>query len=274
MKKKISIITVNYNDKPGLIKTLESLFRQTWQDFEYIVVDGNSSDGSKEIISGYSSKINYAVSEPDSGIYNAMNKGIRAATGDYLFFLNAGDYFYDDEVLQKIQTELDGSIDFYYGNVVFKDGHQERIIEYPDKFSFHFFTYDCICHQASFIRRTLFDDHFYYNENLKIVSDWEFLIYTICRQNISYKHLDVIVCYYDFSGISSRPESEPLKLSERAQVMTRYFPSFINDYATMHHYLNSKRIKQFQNILNNKLAWKLLRIPMDLILMVWPKMKK
>ena len=97
---KYSIITVNYNNKEGLRKTIESVISQTFRDFEYIVIDGGSSDGSAELLKEYSDKITYWVSEPDKGIYNGMNKGIAKATGDYLNFMNSGDCFYDQQVLK------------------------------------------------------------------------------------------------------------------------------------------------------------------------------
>jgi len=271
--KKISIITVNFNDKEGLIKTFESIKNQTWQDFEYIVVDGNSSDGSKDIIEQYKNQITYAVSEPDSGIYNAMNKGIRASTGDYVFFLNAGDFLYSDSTLDGIQKSLNSNLDLYYGNAIFKDKDQDVITEYPDQLTFYFFTYNCICHQSCFIKRTLFNDIFFYNEELKIVSDWEFLIYGLAIKNISYKHINCIVSYYDFSGISSRPESEATKLEERLIVMKKYFPLFIEDYKVMEE-LNSKRIRNILHIKKFPIAWKILKGFANSIFLFLPKQKK
>lgn len=273
MPKKISIITVNYNDEKGLKLTMDSLFRQTWQDFEYIVIDGGSKDGSKAVIEKYQDKITHWVSEPDKGIYNAMNKGIRAATGDYLFFLNAGDYLYESTTLDKVQKGIDGAKDFYYGSVVFKEPEKETVVTYPATLSFHFFTYNCVCHQTSFLRRSLFEEHFYYNEDLKIVSDWEFLIYTICQKNISYERLDVIVSYYDFTGVSSRPESEPQMLAERTMVMEKYFSRFIDDYAAMDE-LKSKRMRQVLHIRKHKTAWKLLKGWVNILLLFLPKMDK
>ena len=270
---KISVITINYNDRDGLQKTIRSVINQTFSDFEYIVIDGNSTDGSKEVIATFRDKINTAVSEPDSGIYNAMNKGIRAATGDYLFFLNAGDIFVDNTILAQAAKFIDGSKDYYYGNVIFKDGEKETLVEYPDKLSFHFFTYNCICHQTSFLRRTLFEDHFYYNEKLKIVSDWEFLMYTIFLKNISYSHIPLTISYYDFGGISSRPESDPIKKAERETVMQQYFPLFIDDYRIMEE-LNSKRIQYVLHIKKHPWAWKILKGIVNTLMPFLPKIKK
>ncbi len=270
---KISIITVNYNDKAGLMKTLESVKNQTWRDFEHVVIDGNSTDGSKEVIEQYSASINYWVSERDSGIYNAMNKGIRSATGDYVFFLNAGDILYSDTTLDEVQKSLNGNLDLYYGDVIFKDSQEERIVTYPDKLSFYFFSYDCICHQTCFIKRTLFTDTFFYNEELKIVSDWEFLIYTLFLKNISYQHIDCIVSYYDFEGVSSRPESEATKLKERGIVMEKHFPLFIEDYKLLTE-ANTRRVTNFLYIKKFPFAWTLLKGFSDILLLFLPKQKK
>ena len=100
---KISIITINYNDKIGLSKTINSVLNQSWQKFEFIVIDGGSNDGGLEVIEQHKDKIDYWVSEPDKGVYNAMNKGIKVAKGEYLIFMNSGDTFYDDNVLEKIE---------------------------------------------------------------------------------------------------------------------------------------------------------------------------
>ena len=99
---KLSIITVNLNNKAGLQKTIESVFSQTFTDYEYLVIDGGSEDGSKELIKKYENKFVYWVSEKDKGIFNAMNKGILKASGEYLLFLNSGDYFYDSAVLDDV----------------------------------------------------------------------------------------------------------------------------------------------------------------------------
>ena len=99
---KYSIITVNYNNREGLKRTIESVIHQTFRDFEFIVIDGGSTDSSAEVLKAYDEHISYWVSEKDNGIYDAMNKGIRKATGDYLNFMNSGDCFYDDDVLRNV----------------------------------------------------------------------------------------------------------------------------------------------------------------------------
>ena len=113
---KLSIITINFNNRNGLEKTIESVTSQTCKDFEWIIIDGGSTDGSRELVEKKQKYITYWCSEPDSGIYNAMNKGIKKAKGDYCFFLNSGDRLHDKDVMMNVLGELDGT-DFVSGNV-------------------------------------------------------------------------------------------------------------------------------------------------------------
>ena len=106
---KLSVITINYNNRDGLRKTIESVVNQTCKDFEYVIIDGGSTDGSVDVIKEYADRINYWVSEPDKGIYNAMNKGIDVAQGEYCLFLNSGDYLFDNYVLSEVALHLDGT---------------------------------------------------------------------------------------------------------------------------------------------------------------------
>jgi glycosyltransferase involved in cell wall biosynthesis len=255
---KISIITINYNNVKGLEKTIKSVLEQENVTFEFLVIDGNSSDGSKNIIEKYKDRITYWVSEPDSGIYNAMNKGIVASNGDYLLFLNSGDWLYNKEVISKVDQLICGNIGIYYGNAIFKFDKKDKEVKYDDRISFQFFTQNNFCHQATFIKKQLFQDIFMYNENLKIVSDWEFFIYSICIKNVSHQYIDLFVANYDLQGISSRPEFEHIKVNEREYVLKKYFSMFIEDYNNLNE-LNSKRIKSVLKIKKNKFAWKIFK---------------
>ncbi|MBC6111026.1 glycosyltransferase family 2 protein [Pedobacter fastidiosus] len=273
MVKKLSIITVNYNDKNGLQKTIESVVNQTWKDFEFIVIDGGSKDGSAELLIQYQNRIAYGISETDSGVYNAMNKGIRKATGDYVLFLNSGDILNDPKVLEKVEQNLDCTFGIYYGdaNYIEKDGEHKRT--YPDQLSFSFFLDYNLSHQASFIKRNLFFDIFLYNEDYKIVSDWAFFIYAICNQNVPYKHLNLIICKYDTMGISSIIDNHKAMHEERRATIQKYFPLFIEDYNSISE-IKSKRFKQFAFIKSHPIAFKILKGFMNLILAFLPKFKK
>ncbi len=273
MSKKISIITVNYNDQQGLSRTIESVLAQTWTDFEFLVIDGNSSDGSKEVISRYADKIDYWVSEPDSGVYNAMNKGIKAATGEFVIFMNSGDWFYDNEVLGKAIAMMHGDYGIYYGDVIVKKPHSERLKTYPGQLTFSYFYTGALCHQACFIKRQLFYDHFFYNESYKIYSDGEFFLYTICKADVPYKHLDLTVSVYDFTGISSNPKYAEIHDKERYQSIEKYFPQFAEDYKVLSK-LNSKRTRQVFHIENHPLAWKITKGFLNFVMLFLPKLKK
>ena len=272
MGKKISIITINYNDKEGLRDTINSVIDQTWQDFEFLVIDGNSTDGGKEVISEFESKIDYWVSEPDKGVYNAMNKGIRAANGDFVIFLNSGDVFHKFDVLEKVNGTINNDYGIYYGDVIIKKPSSERHKRYPKKLSFSYFYTNALCHQTCFIKRSLFETYFYYNEDYKIYADGEFFIYTICAKNVPYKHLDMIVSIYDFTGISSNPKYGQIHEMERMETINKFFPLFAEDYKVLSR-LNAKRTQQLFFIENYPFAWKLVKGFMNMVLAFLPKQK-
>ena len=159
--------------------------------------------------------INYSVSERDSGIYNAMNKGIQVANGEFLLFLNSGDKLIDENVLEKIIPLLDSSTSIYYGNLIYSSNGVPKILNTPpDELSFNFFLNNSLPHPACFIKRELFFKYFLYNESLRIISDWEFFIYVICKMNESYKHIDYTISDFDDSGISSMKENDSILIRE------------------------------------------------------------
>lgn len=258
---KISIVTINFNNQEGLEKTMQSVFKQTFPEYEYIIIDGGSTDGSKDLIEANQSKINFWVSEPDKGIYNAMNKGINKAKGDYLLFLNSGDTLFNTNVLQDISKKITGDIDIFYGNVnvVDNNGNNKLRIS-PENLTFRFLLDSTINHQAMFTRRTLFDEVFYYNERYSMVSDWEFLICAICKFNKTYKYLNMTIANYDLNGISSKPDNKKLLRKERQDILEKYFPLFLKDIKKLNEQkklLNLNRFKILLELENSKIAQKL-----------------
>jgi len=271
--KKISIVTVNYNDRAGLEKTINSVITQTYSQIEFIVIDGNSTDGSKDVINKFSNFFTYSISEPDNGIYNAMNKGIKVATGDYLLFLNSGDSLHSDTAIESVVKEMIDTLDIYYGDIIYDEIHQQNRRNFPDRLTFGFFLAQNLSHQASFIKRELFDTVFLYNEDFKIVSDWEFFTYAICKKEVSYQHLNLVVTNYDATGISSDMANHPLMYIERAQSLDKYFHEFIADY----NYLKLVKIKKVDQLIYIKqfpIAYKILKTFMNLILLFLPKFNK
>lgn len=268
---KFSVITVNYNNAAGLEKTIKSVLAQTCTGFEFVVIDGGSSDGSREVIEKYADKISYWVSEKDTGIFNAMNKGIRAASGDFVIFMNSGDVFFNADVLPEADNVITSQYDIYYGNNIKKKPSSERLKTYPEKLDFSFFYFSAINHQSAFIKKSLFDDLFYYNENFRIASDWEFFVYAICHQNVPYKYLNQTISIYDFTGISST--ASDLFRQEKLASIKKYFPAFEDDYAQISH-LTSKRVQQVLHIMKFPVAWKVLKSFISLILLFVPKYRK
>lgn len=228
MNKKLSIITVNYNNAAGLQKTVESLLSQTWRNFEYIVLDGGSTDGSANYLAMYNTEITYWVSEPDQGIYDAMNKGIAKATGEYLFFLNSGDHFNHIDALAQIEKELqqDG---FIYFDIKVVTASTSFTLHNPEKFSFVYLHNNLPCHQCTFIHKTVFERVGHYDTTLKIVADWKLLLLAVLKHNFSYRKVAGVFTTFYQDGISSLPENKATIDAERATVLATEFPILMQD---------------------------------------------
>nr|WP_320057203.1 glycosyltransferase family 2 protein [uncultured Bacteroides sp.] len=221
--KKISIITINYNNSVGLTNTLKSVINQSYTNYEYIVIDGGSTDGSKQIIEEYAPHLSYWVSEEDKGIYHAMNKGVCQAEGEYLLFLNSGDYL-EPEILAEVARELTGE-DIIYGDLYFIFENTERRLQKYDTSltATRFLSSDfSLPHPASFIKKELFLNGMY-SENYLIVSDWEFFIKNIILKDCTTKHISIGVSNFLDGGISST--NPILTKEERLKVLNNLFPT-------------------------------------------------
>ena len=220
---KLSIITVNYNDAKGLERTIKSVISQSYQDFEFIIIDGGSSDGSLDIIKKYERHIDYWVSEPDGGIYQGMNKGLRQAKGDYVNFMNSGDRYHSADVLERIFA-LDTDADIITGTHV---GSPHPNVG-KDGISLYTLCTGAVDHQASFIKRELALRH-PYDEKYKIVSDWKFFIEALIIDNCSFYYTDTIVVDVDMTGISN--SNKKLNNYEREAVLKELLPErILTDY--------------------------------------------
>lgn len=219
---KLSIITINYNNKEGLYRTLESVRLQRCKDFEYIVIDGGSNDGSVDLLHKYEQDIDYWVSEPDRGIYEAMNKGVNKASGKYCLFLNSGDWLHSDAVVELSQPylELDKDLLIGYQISAHRDGHRRRYNQHDmGLLSMWRFIYCSIPHQSTFIKRELLLE-FRYDEDLKIVSDWKFFIGLFAERTVTYHFLPFEVANFDTSGVSS--VSHDSHRRERMEIVDSY----------------------------------------------------
>ena len=173
---KLSIITINRNNAIGLEQTIKSVISLKYSNFEYIVIDGASTDNSIDIIRKYASSITFWISEPDKGIYNAMNKAVDFASGEYIFFLNSGDIFTDGCSFDFMNN---ATTDFIFTSVIMNNKHI-RIKSTPPKRLNKFDLYEGICHQATIIKRSVFIEQGKYDEEFKIIADWGLLIKAIC----------------------------------------------------------------------------------------------
>lgn len=218
---KLSIITINLNNLDGLRRTAESVLAQTFTDFEWIIIDGGSTDGSREQIERYADRTAYWCSEPDKGIYNAINKGIAHAQGDYIQILNSGDRFFADTTLEHLFSNEYPDADILYGDayLLYPDGkHIDK--HYPDTVSLNYFIHDVINHQASFFRREVFNGH-PYDERYLIAGDWAYCLEAVCR-GLRFRHVPQTIVYYDNDGISAQWSQRQIK--ERQDILDRYVP--------------------------------------------------
>jgi glycosyltransferase involved in cell wall biosynthesis len=211
----LSLITINYNNAPGLKKTIDSVVHQSFKNFEYIVIDGGSTDNSTDYLSEYAVHISHQVSEKDEGIYNAMNKGIKAASGDYLLFLNSGDVLASADVLENVHHHLNGAEGIVYGDLQLLKNEQITTEVSPEKIGVYELMLSTIWHPTAFIKRDLFEKYGLYNENLKITADYEFFIRCIIKHKISTKHISVPITLFDLSGISNQQEQQQKQSLER-----------------------------------------------------------
>lgn len=194
---KLSVITVNYNDREGLLKTVQSVVGQSFKDYEYIIIDGGSTDGSVEVLEKYADKITYWVSEPDKGIYNAMNKAIDVANGEYCIFMNSGDTFCSFETLSNVFAQAP-SEDIVCGNTC----TVEKVKEAPEEITFEYMFSNSICHQCAFIKTDLMSKY-KYDEKYRIVADRKFFLQALIIDNCSYLKVPEVVVNYDIEGFSA-----------------------------------------------------------------------
>ncbi|MEI6946695.1 glycosyltransferase family 2 protein [Paraflavisolibacter sp. H34] len=225
---KLSIITINYNNAADLRETIKSVLEQTWTGFEYIIIDGGSTDGSVEIIKQHQERIAYWVSEPDKGIFNAMNKGIEKATGEYLLMLNAGDVLHSRDTLEQVFGKRSYTEEVLYGNAVLEsNGKVFGTKVFSEPVTFDFFRKTSLSHQACFIKRELHDRSGLYDEALKYSSDWKFLLLAFCKYNVRSVYLDLFLATCNCDGLTWSPRNFKAMRKEMNSVLDMHFPGYV-----------------------------------------------
>lgn len=264
---KLSIVTINYNNVEGLKKTLDSVANQAYREFEHIIVDGGSSDGSVPVIKSYEERIitnrvnnqtQYPlvswVSEKDNGIYNAMNKGVRKSQGEYVLMLNSGDYLVDEHVIERVISELDGTYIVQGNNIeertkgVYRNrGYGKSDIDLFDIMKGHFL------HQASFCRRDLFERYGYFDESYRMSADTKFFMICLGQKDASFKYVDIDVANYDMLGISAE-RNGPWAKCHREELMRIRGEVFSGRmYAFM--WENDKKVRLYNELHAHKWIW-------------------
>lgn len=243
---KLSIITINYNEAPALQRTVDSVRLQTYSDYEHIIIDGGSTDDSVVVIKNYATEYPALkwVSEKDRGVYDAQNKGIERAEGEYCFFLNAGDVFADSQVLEQFFS-VSSQADLLYGNLrVVQKGKQVGFCKGVEQPTFLDLYNSCLKHQATFIKRGLFDRLGKYDATLRIVADWEwFFRVAAFHDDVILEYRNIDVAEFDNDGISNRfPQ---LCEEERQMVLDRYMSRRMQeDYLLLTKYRNIRFIEK------------------------------
>ena len=215
---KFSIVTINYNNLSGLKNTVESVIKQKFNDFEFIVIDGESSDGSKEYLQNNSSRFTYWVSEKDHGVYHAMNKGLSKATGEFSLFLNSGDYFFDVGVLARVNKHINPTIDLVYGLIQW-EGIEPLWNPRSGIQAFEMVFQSLIPHQATFFKTKVIQTMEGYDESYKVISDWGLMI-SMIDQGYKTQKMDLIISICEAQGISGTYEN--LVQKERHHFLFRY----------------------------------------------------
>lgn len=247
---KLSIVTINYNNAEGLKRTLNSVLNQSYNEIEHIIVDGASTDNSVKIIKEYVRKVESGesnvksviwTSEPDKGIYNAMNKGIKRVSGEYIQILNSGDILAAPDVTERMCTELarleigdsrlENGVEILYGNMIKQWPEGRRLNDKGNggKLSMLNFYHGTLNHDSAYIRRDLFERFGLYDENLKIVSDWKWYLQAIPLGGINPMYVDIDVTVFDMTGVSES-NTHKWKIERRPVLEELVPPMILADY--------------------------------------------
>lgn len=255
---KVSVITVVYNGVADIENTILSVVQQKYDDYEYIVVDGASTDGTVDIICRYTQYITLWISEPDNGIYNAMNKAIRMAQGKYCIFMNAGDRFATPLALEEASSFFSHDFDVLTGcEICTKNGKVIDYVKPLEQITMNHFYVSSISHQSSFIKRSLLLEY-PYDENFQLVSDWKFWIQTLVLRGKTYRAINVDVSLFNHDGLTYFQREKGAK--EREQVLRELIPSLIYiDYVKMNKHNRMRKgclriLSKLQRIFRSKIT--------------------
>jgi glycosyltransferase involved in cell wall biosynthesis len=220
----ISIITVCKNAEQHLEHSIKSVLDQSHPNYQYIIVDGKSTDHTLNIINKYSTQIDTIISETDSGIYNAMNKALKYVKGDVVYFLNSDDQFFDNTILSDIENEFKKSqrAKIIYGNVIISLNAKKEVLKY-NKIDKRYFYKNTICHQALFIKTDLYNLIGSFDESYPIHADVDWLMKAYFKYKVKFHYFDRNICHYSSEGFSSNPIYAEKHKYDRQEISSKYF---------------------------------------------------
>lgn len=245
---KVSVITVCYNDRSGLEKTIKSVLSQRGVDLDYIIMDGGSSDGSADLVAQYRDQAAHAISEKDNGVFDAMNKGLALAIGEYVIFMNSGDYFFQEDSLSKLVRGAEQYPDFIYGDIYFeqKDGRRKHI-KFPSRLRLSGLFNHFLPHQATLTKRQLLLDKGGYDLRYKFIADSVFIWDAIVNEGSSYHHVDEIISICEYGGLSTDVERNGDKMKEERMLFyNEKFPMLYEDYLELYELRKFKKAHSAQ----------------------------
>lgn len=219
-KPKVSIVTVCFNSSATIEETLHSVNSQTWPDLEHVIIDGGSSDNTMEIVAAHGDRVSYAVSEPDGGIYDAMNKGVLAATGHVVYFLNSDDRLHDSSVIEDVVTCFlkDPDASLVYGDVIYRDGDRKWLCCF-EHITRGNIIHEHLCHQAVFARRDLFDKVGLFDLRYPVNADYDWLL-RVFYSGVKVRYMNRTIAIFDATG--RHAEDVQRLRAERKEVRLKY----------------------------------------------------
>ncbi len=229
---KVSVITVCYNDRLGLEKTIQSVLGQRGVDLDYIIMDGGSSDGSADLVAQYRNQLAHAVSEKDSGVFDAMNKGLARAIGEYVIFMNSGDYFFQEDSLSKLVRGAEQYPDFIYGDIYFEHKNGTRkAVTFPNRLRLSDMYFSFLPHQATLTKRSFLTDRKGYDLRYKIIADSVFIWNAILNEKASYQRVEEFISVCEHGGMSTDLSGNGSAMdAERLMFYKEKFAASYEDY--------------------------------------------
>jgi len=263
MTHKLSVITINLNNASGLRKTIESVVNQTYTNYEYIIIDGGSVDGSVDIIKEFTDKIAYWVSEPDTGIYNAMNKGLRRSRGELVTFINSGDTYYSYDSLKTALTFTQGKIlnaQLFFFDFIYQYGENKKQVSSIDVTDKYIIYNKGFGHPSAFYKKSLFDFYGFFDETYTISADRDFYMNIIVKKRLAFAYFSFPVSVFQDGGLSTDIQYQKSIQLEDERIINKFYSDFekrIINNLLFRKLLSTKGIGVF---LVSLFGWKLNRV--------------